>query len=265
MVLQRLMTCQHPGAQLESLDDSWEGGEPERQLLISWESKGTLRFPCLISGLSFVCFRWFVYGLYHPKPPLNSPPFGRTFLYFFPEDLKQFQVINVTITKQFRYLKRRYSPIKGKIHPQNSLIRFSTSILGTWNVWWNNGCKIFLIYGAQRFEDQTAGSKKRIKVAIWWIYKDKLSPTTIRAPVGWVGAIPIGSSMFTYMYHKKTTKCRQIYHTWILWDLLIQYFSPDERNYIIYPSWGNHKGLKLRNHYALREIIKGNHYPLGIF
>ena len=49
-------------------------------------------------------------------------------------------------TKHFRYLKWRNPHLyklyirlmQGKTHHQNSLTRFSTSILGTWNSWWLN-------------------------------------------------------------------------------------------------------------------------------
>ena len=47
------------------------------------------------------------------------------------------------VTKLIRYLKWRYSPMWAvckayvrKNHPKNSLIRFSTSKLGTWILWW---------------------------------------------------------------------------------------------------------------------------------
>ena len=30
--------------------------------------------------------------------------------------------------------------------------------------------------------------------------------------------------IFTYIYHKKTTKCRWIYHTWILWEYIFFVF-----------------------------------------
>ena len=34
-----------------------------------------------------------------------------------------------------------------------------------------------------------------------------------------------GNGIFTYICHKKSTKCRQLYHTWILWDIYIYHLE----------------------------------------
>ena len=31
--------------------------------------------------------------------------------------------------------------------------------------------------------------------------------------------------IFTYIYHKNATKCREIYHTWILWEITLKPLS----------------------------------------
>ena len=43
------------------------------------------------------------------------------------------------------------SSMIGKTHPQNSLIRLSTSILGTWNVWWKYSSNIFRVSNGVAF------------------------------------------------------------------------------------------------------------------
>ena len=47
-----------------------------------------------------------------------------------------------------------------------------------------------------------------------WLYQAKRREMVNNNPI----PIASGYGIFTYIHHKKSTKCREIYHTWIVWD-----------------------------------------------